>query len=487
MTWGKKDSNSSSFKKAKRRPASGPKKWPKSKKAEKKMEPVGAAEQGRVRVRDVLVLPSHKVLDRDLVSSIAESFVLSGGRPFCPIAVRRLREEDDGKEVIKTVLVAGAHRLEAAKSAELEFIDCVYVEGDETDAKLIELGENIWRKTLTVLQHAEDLTDWAELALMKGYISGHIDQKSKLGRPPSGFSEFARKLPAVGRSYEACRKIMERARKIAHIAPQAKEAARTGGLDDNQKALLRIAKAGGPTEQVKKAKKLAACLQKALEPKKPGDDPKPEAKASDRQRDEPDNVIKSGPLQPDSEDTTDADEPEADKKADTPKPVEETTFEALEELWKREGRELWKYTPFGARELFIETLRRARCYAKADVGSFIRDIFWGRKDIDCEALYSFAKTRGLTKIVVRKALKELLYRRKKRRGSGSRGSMYYRNKDSEWEGQALKISDAELEAARAKHKEDRTLTLGVVDRDRKLDDYFSDIMEDPADTDDEKD
>ena len=90
-------------------------------------------EQGRVRLKEVLVLPSHEDLDDGLVSSIAESFPFSGGGPFNPIIVRRVREQEDGEEIIKTVLVAGAQRLQAARLMGIESVNCVYIEGDDTE------------------------------------------------------------------------------------------------------------------------------------------------------------------------------------------------------------------------------------------------------------------------------------------------------------------------------------------------------------------
>jgi ParB family chromosome partitioning protein len=192
-----------------------------------------------------LTLPVHDDLDDDVVSSIAESFPLAGGGLINPITVRRVREQEDGEEVVKTVLVAGAHRLEAARRAGMKYINCTYLEGDETEARIVQIEENLFRKDLTVLQHAELLAEWAELALTKGYISGQRGRKSKLGRPQGGFSKLARKLPTVGRSFEARRKIIARATKIAGISAVAKDAAKDVGLDDNQKALLKIAKASG--------------------------------------------------------------------------------------------------------------------------------------------------------------------------------------------------------------------------------------------------
>jgi hypothetical protein len=55
---------------------------------------------------------------------------------------------------------------------------------------------------------------------------------------------------------EARRKIIQRAGKIARIKPEAKQAAISAGLDDNQQALLVIAAANGRKAQLRKVAKL---------------------------------------------------------------------------------------------------------------------------------------------------------------------------------------------------------------------------------------
>ena len=72
-------------------------------------------------------------------------------------------------------------------------------------------------------------------------ISGQHVQKLP-GRPQSGNAKAARELPLEGKSVEARRKSIERAANIAAISPDAKAAAKEQGLDDNQRALLLIAK-----------------------------------------------------------------------------------------------------------------------------------------------------------------------------------------------------------------------------------------------------
>jgi ParB-like chromosome segregation protein Spo0J len=392
-------------------------------------------EYGKVRVDRVLTLPVHDDLNEEVVNLIAESFPLAGGRLINPITVRRVREQEDGEEVVKTVLVAGAHRLEAARRAGIKHINCTYLEGDETEARIVQIEENLFRKDLTVLQRAELLAEWAELALTKGYISGQRGRKSKLGRPQGGFSKLARELPTVGRSFEARRKIIARATKIAGISSAAKDAAKDVGLDDNQKALLKIVKAGNRKAQVKKAKQLGDQLREATKMRTTSPD-----NEGNHQKRKSDGTVKSPPLQPDSGARA---EQRSDAKGVKP---EDTTFDELAAWWKQAGGpKLWKHTPFAVRREFTEMLLRARCLAKVDLVNFIKEVFRGRREISNKQLYCFAKTRGIFKKALREQLRACQYRAKKR--GRQPGAPWVRlNNDRNWKEHLKIISDAELEA-----------------------------------------
>lgn len=394
----------------------------------------------RVRVKDVIVPPHKQDLDHDAVIDIAESFAVSGGGPFTPIAVRRVEKDVAGDKGIKIVLVAGAHRLEAAKYAGLDYIDCVYIEGDDAAAKLIELGEDLWRKNLTVLRHAEMLTEWMALAEKKLRVSGQDVPKGKVGRPAGPLTRAAQELPAFGRSVEARRKELVRAKKIARISSEAKNAAIVGGLDNNQKALLEIAKASTGEAQVKKAVKISARLRDAVKGPKASEDGTGVRVLSEKQGADANNAVQGG-----------ADEP--DRSVTSTMPIEATTIGALKTAWMKRGRELWKYAASPVRDEFIDMLKRARCHATIDVVKFIGDVFMGRSSIDCDELYAFAKTKGLAKAPVRKALNELSYSRKNRKGSGPRGRRYYKNNETDWKDQLPVFKDAEIKAAVAAAKE----------------------------------
>jgi hypothetical protein len=432
------------------------------------------SDRGRVRVDRVLTLPVHDELDDDVVNSIAESFPLAGGGLINPITVRRVREQEDGEEVVKTVLVAGAHRLEAARRAGMKHINCTFFEGDETEARIVQIEENLFRRDLTVLQRAELLAEWTKLALTKGYISGQRVRKNKFGRPQGGFSKFARDLPAVGRSFEARRKSIARATKIAGISSAAKDAAKAAGLDDNQKALLKIAKASGRKAQIRKAKKLGDRLRKAIKVSGTGADPSSSVMAGNNPKQKLNGAVESPPLQPGSDSKGKGSANTGDSDDDNARKVpNDTTLDELEALWKHAGGpKLWKHTPFAERKEFTEMLLRARCSAKVDVAAFVREVFRGRKEIYIPELNCFAKTKGIAKKAVNFYLRISGYRRKKR-GSQPGAPWVRLNNDRHWKDHSKIVSDAQLEAPLAAERKLQAEGERKFARDPADDDYYN--------------
>ena len=190
------------------------------------------------------------------VEAVAASLASIGLRT--PISVRYFEERPEGMPAGETadavVLLTGAHRLEAAKRLGWDKIECfVYFDGDEVDAQLWEIAENLHRAELTALERDEQVALWVKLNAER--VSAQVEPKPQGGRPEGGVRAAAREL---GIEKEDAR----RAVKVASLSEEAKEAARSAGLDDNRSALLEAAKHSAPDEQVKainerKAKKEA--------------------------------------------------------------------------------------------------------------------------------------------------------------------------------------------------------------------------------------
>lgn len=116
-----------------------------------------------IRVDVIEVVERHRALDSDACDRLATSMKEIGLRQ--PITVR---VEDmmiiDGQEVeCVPVLVAGAHRLEAAKRLGWTHIDCITVDDDAIKAEMWEIAENLHRLDLTKEQRDEHIRRYAEL------------------------------------------------------------------------------------------------------------------------------------------------------------------------------------------------------------------------------------------------------------------------------------------------------------------------------------
>jgi ParB-like chromosome segregation protein Spo0J len=385
-------------------------------------------EQGEVRLKDVLTPHGHDEAEDEVVSSIAESPI----GPFNPILVRRIPGDKDGK----VELIAGKQRLEAARIRGMETIKCQFFTGNDTTARIIRIEEDLFRKESSVLRRAERLVEWAELIQKTGYrISGQVVRK-KRGRPPKLLYRRLRELPAVGRTPEARRQTFRRASKIAAISQEAKAISSAGGLDYNQDALLAIAKAG-PAKAVKKAKELVSKLQERMQ--ETTNTPPSRVAAAKAQRG---GVHKSPPPQPDS---NQHDDQGSDGEPASPPVPKETTLDDLNDFWKRGGPKLWRYASFAVRTKFKEKLDRAPYAAKSDVVEFIKKVFAGRRHVNVQQLYAYAKVNGIRKKALAVNLRALGHRLSKL-GSASAAPCVYINGDRDWKERLIAISDAELQA-----------------------------------------
>jgi ParB family chromosome partitioning protein len=262
-----------------------------------------------------------------------------------PIHVRPRKRK--GLAARTYILVAGLHRLQAAKALGYPTIACIIINGGKIKARRWQIAENLHRAELTVLERAEHIQEWIELT-QHDEISGQDGQKRKRGRPLGEISKTARELGISGETQEARRKVVLRARKIAGISQEAKAAAREAGLADNQAALLEIAKEAEPQAQLDKVSEIARPKQSANR-----------KHASARK--------KSGAKRSGSEEPA----PEADD-LDLPPFLDRRTrseqIAASEELsrlkvaWDHADalREAWKRASESARERFIEEVLRGR-------------------------------------------------------------------------------------------------------------------------------
>jgi len=168
-----------------------------------------------------------------------------------PITLR-VEEDDAGEHLF---LVAGATRLAAASKLGWKRIDCVILEGTADDARLWEIAENLHRAELTVQERADHIAEWVRLSEAR---------KGAQLAPPGGQQPHEAGIKAAVRSLGIERTQVQRAAKIASIAPEAKVAAREAGLDDNQSALLKIAREPAGKQAAKVSELAARSIRKPV-------------------------------------------------------------------------------------------------------------------------------------------------------------------------------------------------------------------------------
>jgi ParB/RepB/Spo0J family partition protein len=174
-------------------------------------------------IDDIVVPDGRRDVDPAVVKRLADSIENVGLRH--PITIRRDRKGSDAKYI----LIAGRHRIEACKRLGREHVQATIVSMTNAKARMWEIAENLHRAELTVLKRKEQIAEWIELKRAQvGQVSGGRGNKG-------GISAAAEQLGVT-------RQEAQRSVRIASIKPEAKEAARDAGIDDNQSKLLEIAK-----------------------------------------------------------------------------------------------------------------------------------------------------------------------------------------------------------------------------------------------------
>lgn len=188
-----------------------------------------------IRTKRIVVPKNHRPLNNDKLPIIAASMAEIGLKT--PISVRK-----SNKDVI---LVAGRHRLEAAKSLGWARIPCLVMDGGKVARQLWTIAENLHRAGLTRLQRAELVDRWDALVMgSKGARPGGQQPHDK------GISRTAK---ALGKSRDEVR----RSKKIAALSPDGKEAVVAARLDNDEGAMLEVAKIPTSKGQTKKARAIA--------------------------------------------------------------------------------------------------------------------------------------------------------------------------------------------------------------------------------------
>jgi ParB/RepB/Spo0J family partition protein len=141
-----------------------------------------------IRVDDIEIGERLRSLSTDAVARLAQSIKEIGLQQ--PITIRVVDEMMlEGRLTAGVpILVAGAHRLAAAKSLGWTHIDCVEVDDDALRAELWEIDENLMRSELSPAQQADHL---ARRKVIWETLSVQIAPKPTGGRPAGFASDTA--------------------------------------------------------------------------------------------------------------------------------------------------------------------------------------------------------------------------------------------------------------------------------------------------------
>ncbi len=207
----------------------------------KKEIKTGSQTQEDVLVENVQITGKRREPDPEKVKTLAASISMVGLRT--PITVRRIEKERDGDSKTILALVAGHYRLEAFKSLEIKRIPAFVIESDKSDARILQLIENLYRAELTALQHAEDLAELVQLV--------QADKGGQLAHP-GGKQPHDRGVSRAAKALGFSRREVRRSLQIANITVEAKAKAIEVGFDKKQFKLLTIAKEEGAEAQLAK-------------------------------------------------------------------------------------------------------------------------------------------------------------------------------------------------------------------------------------------
>ncbi|KQM58773.1 MULTISPECIES: ParB/RepB/Spo0J family partition protein [unclassified Sphingomonas] len=143
--------------------------------------------QHSIHVDDIQIGERHRALSDDAVTRLVASMRELG--LMQPISVRLVDEmEVDGALLAGApVLVAGRHRLAAARALGWSHIDCIEIDDDAIKAEMWEIAENLHRLDLTKDQRDQHIRRYA--ALIEALRATAIIQPRQNDAPEIGYGK----------------------------------------------------------------------------------------------------------------------------------------------------------------------------------------------------------------------------------------------------------------------------------------------------------
>jgi hypothetical protein len=124
------------------------------------------------------------------------------------------------------------------------------VDFDDVEARMWTISENLFRAELTISQRAEQVAEYAKLAAEKRDVQSEQVAQNKSKREDGRGHRHEGGDSLAARDLGITREEVRRAKTIAALPEQTKQAARDAGLDDNQSALLKAARAPTAEAQI---------------------------------------------------------------------------------------------------------------------------------------------------------------------------------------------------------------------------------------------
>jgi len=189
-----------------------------------------------IKINDVVISSRKRKLNEDKVKELAESMNLLG--QLEPITITK-----------DNVLIAGWHRLEAAKLLGWDEIKAELFDGNEIECELAEIDENLMRNDLTVLEQGEHLARRQELI---GFSKGGDRKSDKFQKATVALRSTKEIAQEIGISEKSMKNRMQAAR---NIVPEVKEAIRNTEIANSTTQLLQLARLA-PAEQIEVARNI---------------------------------------------------------------------------------------------------------------------------------------------------------------------------------------------------------------------------------------
>ena len=186
-------------------------------------------------VESITVTDNQRPLDQEQVAKIAASIFETG--TCTPICIRPNGE-----------LVYGQHRLAAVKSLGWTEVDCTIFHGDDLEARLLTINENLKRYNLSVLEEAEAIIEREEILEDLGQRAKSGDnqhnQQERGGAPsappPKANVDLAAEVGLEKRAYQNRKQIGK------NLDKKYRDILRNTPIADNLKELLTLTKMDEP-------------------------------------------------------------------------------------------------------------------------------------------------------------------------------------------------------------------------------------------------